>query len=271
LRRNKRNIVAYLWYNHKPRIVLALLIILSMLLILADKKSPIVYIRGAVQQYAAVFQYSAFRIKRLFNSEKANRRLSLKLTELAVLNQQYAFFSEENKKLRKLLKLKEHLPFGIMAGDIYAIDMTGVPGYASLNIGSESGCAKDMALIVPEGVIGRIIEVGSDWSRAQLLTNPEARISARVLRTGDRGIVRWVYGDVFKMDGVLYRSGVEVGDVVVTSGVSSVFPGGLLIGKVFKVTQEQGAMFKDVFLHSSVNFQTLGLVFVVRNEEKKAR
>jgi len=271
VKRNRKKLIYNLWNNHRSGIVLFLFIIFSLIFILLNKTKCFIYLRGAASRYTAVFEYSAFRINRLFSSEKENRRLVLKLTELAALNQQYIFFSEENKRLRSLLKLKEHLPYNVIAADVTEMDMSGIPGYADINTGSNSGCVEDEAIIVPQGVVGRIVESGHDWSRVQLLTNPEARISARVMKTGDRGIVRWIHGDVFKMEGVLYRSSVKFGDIVVTSGVSSIFPGGLLIGRVSRVIQDQGAMFKNVFLRSSVNFQNLGIVFVVLNEKEKQR
>jgi len=239
------------------------LVLAASVLALWDARTMAFGFRGLARYYGGVISSPVRRVKRMIRAEKQAEDLQYLVCLLAARQQQYAAMAYENNRLRSMLKLHEIQPFSLRAAEITSADMTAIPGSVCIGLGSDEGCGPDMAVIVPAGVAGRITASGKQCSSCQLLTDPEARISARVLRTGVKGIVRWERGDVFRLSGVLARADVTAGDVVVTSGQSNVYPGGLLIGQVVSAHTRPDAMFRDVLLRSAVNFQSLAQVFVI--------
>jgi len=260
--KTNKNIFIRVWENHKKGILLLFLMILS--LFFAAKSRYCRYSKQQIiQRYYAFFSFPVKKIKRLYKAEELNRKLVKEIIELSTRYQSISYIEKENSRLRALLKLKEHLPFKVLCAEVTGMQLSGIPEFVVLNKGTEENIKKDAAVVVQSGVVGRIAESHTGWSRCELLTSRTARISAMILRSRVKGIVQWEHGDVFCMKGVLKRSSVEIGDVVVTSGVSTIYPAGLFIGRVFKVTPAQDDMFKDVYLNSGVNFQTLEQVFII--------
>jgi rod shape-determining protein MreC len=123
-----------------------------------------------------------------------------------------------------------------------------------------------MAVVVPEGLVGKITRVYPDHSIVQPLTSASSAVSAIVERSRIRGVVRPRLSATagltsWEMDYVPARSDVVPGDLVVTSGMGGVYPPGLEIGRVTSVSQ--GPLTTEVRIRLGVDFATLDQVFVI--------
>jgi rod shape-determining protein MreC len=112
-------------------------------------------------------------------------------------------------------------------------------------------------------LVGRIIATSGHYSIGQLMLNKDFRASAKIQRSRIDGIIAWDGGETLQLKNIAKTQDVRVGDVVTTSDYSNIFPPGIRIGLVLRVTDHPGDLFKDVEIAPSVSFATLEQAFVV--------
>ena len=122
-----------------------------------------------------------------------------------------------------------------------------------LDKGSRAGIKANMPVISQEGVAGKVVEAGPSVSKAILLTDPDLKIAAAVLRTREEGIVVGMGQGYCKMLYLSRDSDVAVGDMVVTAGYSGIFPKNLLIGTVTDIRIEPRHLYKYAVIKPAVN------------------
>ena len=136
----------------------------------------------------------------------------------------------------------------------------------TIDKGSSSGLRKDMAVISPAGVVGRIVEPPPLYAaKVQLLIDQEAGAGAIIERSGVGGVVMGQDRDgepPLELQFVSNLSDAKVGDRLVTSGLDSIFPRGITIGTLAKVEKGVG-LYKRIAVTPAVDFAEVGAVLVV--------
>jgi rod shape-determining protein MreC len=169
-------------------------------------------------------------------------------------------------QLERVLDLRERTPLRTVAATVIAGDATGIFWTLTIDKGSSSGLRKDMAVIAPSGVVGRIVDPPPLYAaKVQMLIDREAAAGALVERSGVGGVVVGV-GEpgqpLLRLDYVSNLSDVKVGDRLVTSGLDAIFPRGITIGQLTKVEKGRG-LYKDIWVAPAVDFNEVGAVLVV--------
>jgi rod shape-determining protein MreC len=181
---------------------------------------------------------------------------------------------EENTRLRSLLQFRSGPRFpegflGVAAEVIYR-----PPGaYAQAIVvaaGSNDGVRVDDPVVTARGLVGTVSRVGSSTARVRLLTDDQSAVSASVLGTEASGIVRRGQGPraPLRLVRVPKEAVVEVGDTVVTAGwrsrrFSSLYPPGILIGRVTSVGRADTDLFTQVQLEPFADLSSLEAVLVL--------
>jgi rod shape-determining protein MreC len=139
--------------------------------------------------------------------------------------------------------------------------------YLTLNVGKNQGVDKGMAVVSPMGIVGVVKESSKNFSSVISLLNQNLRISAMIKRNGYFGSVNWDgtnYQRVILSDLPSHIS-IRNGDTVITSGYSTMFPKGELIGVVDEVEKSERGEFLEVKVKLSVDFKSISNVIVIRN------
>ena len=139
--------------------------------------------------------------------------------------------------------------------------------YLKLNKGSLQGVRPNMAVVAPNGLVGQVVEVSSNFCSVMSVLNRNSRVSAKHKTSNQVGSLLW--------DGTSYRFGKLVdipshvqifpGDSIISSGYSHVYPEGVLIGTVEEAKLESGASFYQVTVRFTADFNKLSYVYVVSN------
>ena len=174
-----------------------------------------------------------------FDALKAeNERLRAQLASMEDTVREAELTLEENAFLREFLSLKEnHNDYRFLKCEIVASDASaGYRRTLTLNAGTVEGAAVGYPVITPSGVVGRITEVGTNWAKAEPITELSSAIGAYLERSGDLGIAQgsYLYRDAGKLLLTYLEEDTDivVGDRVRTSGINSYYPRGLLIGEI---------------------------------------
>jgi rod shape-determining protein MreC len=197
-----------------------------------------------------------------------NVRLQERVAVLETLLQEKQDRVREAERLREVLGLREILPLETLAAEVVARD--GLPYYRLLTIdrGVDHGVRVDAPVISPTGVVGRVIRAFPKGAQVQLLLDAQAGVGVLIERTRVTGVASGLSGPAegsgpdLEMRYVPALADVQVGDVVVTSGLDRIFPKGLAVGRVRAVGPGAG-LFKDVRVEPAARFSTLEEVLVL--------
>ena len=196
-----------------------------------------------------------------------NRRLHEKV---ATLEKQLDASQEqigEATRLREILELRPILPFPTLAAQVIARE--GVPWFRNITIdkGQKDGVVLNAAVLGVEGVMGRVVSVGPNAAKVQLLLDRDCGVGVRIERTRTTAVVagQVAFADSGTSDLLMkyvpVLADVVVGDVVVTSGLDQIYPKGLVVGRVRSVGKGSG-LFKEVQVQPSANFEKIEEVMV---------
>ena len=142
--------------------------------------------------------------------------------------------------------------------------------YITLNKGSRQGIKPDMGIIDADGVVGVITNVSPNYSTGLSLLNKRLSIPAKITKNNYFGSLVWdgEHYNTADLKEIPFHIIVNVGDTVVTSGYSTVFPDGIMIGTIKKFDVESGTNFYNIKVELSTNFKTVKFVEVVQNTKR---
>jgi rod shape-determining protein MreC len=199
----------------------------------------------------------------LVTAAKENERIRDALNRAIEENNQLVELKLSNTRLRELLEFQKTIANRVIAAEVIGKDPS--PWFKTIIIdkGIDDQVRKGMAVVIPDGVVGQVINASSHYSKVLLITAHNSSADALVQRTRARGIIQGGATGrcVFKY--VLRKHDVQIGDRVVTSGLDDVFPKGLSIGQVSRVVKPDAGIFQEVAVIPYVDFEKLEEVLVV--------
>jgi rod shape-determining protein MreC len=196
-----------------------------------------------------------------------NERLQETVHQLMLINNSYAQSQKENERLRRLLSMSHLVEFKSVGARVVARTPAFLSNMVYIDRGSEDGMHTDAAVLSGDGIVGRIILVTKHQSQVQLLTNPDASIGVLLERTRTPGVLRGSGATLLEMAYVGNAEPVEVGDIVVSSGLDGIYPKGLPIGKVVDSSKGKG-VFRSIKVEPRIDLIRLEEVSVLLNERK---
>ena len=205
----------------------------------------------------------------LVTAAKESDRFKEALSQAIEKNNQYKELELSNIRLRELLNFQKTITKRVLAAEVIGKDPS--PWFKTIIIdkGKDDRVEKGMAVVIPNGVVGQVIDASAHYSKVLLIIDHNSSVDALVQRTRARGIIKGEAAGrcIFKY--VLRKHDVEIGDRVISSGLDEVFPKGLAIGQVSSVTKPDAGIFQEVAVTPCVDFEKLEEVLVVLNPLKQ--
>jgi rod shape-determining protein MreC len=191
-------------------------------------------------------------------NEELKRQLAIAQVEV----QQQRAFAERSRSFEQLLELREHVPLQTVAAEIIGAGASQDFRTVTIDKGSYEGLRKDMAVIAPAGVVGRIVVPSARAAKVQLLIDRNAAAGALIERSRAQGVVIGAGDGRLLMDYVSETADVAVGDTVVTSGIDGIFPKGFVIGRV-EAVEKSGGAYKRIVVRPAADVSGLEEVLVI--------
>lgn len=189
-----------------------------------------------------------------------NRRLRSELEHLAEVRL-------ENERLSRLLAFREEAGIQALPARVIAEDASSWFRTVMIDRGSRDGVREGMPVVVAEGVVGRVIKSAPRESRVLLVTDASSAVAGLLQRTRARGVCRG-QGNLLTFDFAMHWEEIEEGDLIVTSGMGGVFPQGLTVGTVSRVSRNASGLFQGVEVTPAVDFYRLEEVLVLLGERR---
>ncbi len=204
-----------------------------------------------------------------FDAVAKQKQYQERIQELEGQLTRFREMERENQRLKKLLNFSLPLATRTIGARVIAEDVTPWKRVVLLDKGSRHNLKKDMPVVVPEGLVGRILDVEPYTSHAILLPDPDSRVSALTAISRAQGIVAGVGTGKLQMKYLSTDAEVAIGEDVTTSGVGSVFPKGLQIGKIESIERDPDGLHLLANVKPSVPFSKIEEVLCLVSSPQK--
>ncbi|MGG3842149.1 rod shape-determining protein MreC [Anoxybacillus kestanbolensis] len=235
-------------------------------------KDTVVFMQSIVHKPAQFVAGFFENVNDLRHTYEENKRLKEHLEQYVLLQSEVESLKKENERLRELLNKKESLR------DFVAIQATVIGRNPErweetliVNKGSQHGVEKNMAVITPQGLIGKVRSVSPFSATVQLLSakDRQNRISAFI--QGDENVFGLIEGydqerEALLLKRIPYDAKIEKGQRVFTSGLGGIFPKGLFIGEVEEVVADEYGLTQIAYIKPAANFYDIDDVIIVKRK-----
>ena len=252
--------------RQRDHVVFFLAVLISFTLILTNDSRDIAILRGKASDIFS-FMYkpvSWLRSMAVVEDEAAvlrEKNIQLKLQIESMLN-----LAAENEQLKNLLNYRRESHLTLLPAKVINKGITSNMNSITIDVGTDQGVKRNAPVMTPNGVIGKSVVVGRHSSIIQVISDVNFRLSVQVMPSGARGILSWVYGDLCEIREVQKNSEINIGDRVLTSGFSDIFPKNLPVGEVTGIREERGSYQKIVSVRFAENLGSLINIFVITEQ-----
>jgi rod shape-determining protein MreC len=275
-----------MFFFRNYKIIIFIVILLAAILIVLSynlkQKSPAGLIKKVVLEVAAPVQNvlnasvksvsdAWSRYLFLVGIEEENKNLKKKINDLKAQLILYQEGYLEAERLRTLLALKDDYKFKFVAARVIGREQVALSKTVLINKGTAHGLNAGMPVLAGSGLVGRVMDVSWHAAKVLLLIDESSNIDVIVQRNRIQGIIRGAGFRGYVLKYISKTQDVEEGDVIVSSGISGVFPKGLMIGEVNHIDKQEAGLFLKINVAPSIDFSKLEevLVLIPDNDEDK--
>jgi len=267
--------------SRRRGIAYVLLIVASLMLltlsgtgVLAPLRAGVAFALAPIQTALADLTRSATSIVATVGEidrlQKDNRDLQARNQVLEAENRRLLGLASTNQTLSELLQLRSTLDYRTVAADVIGRQTSQLERVISLGAGSDRGISVgDVVLAGGAALVGRVVEVGPNYSRVLLISDTRSTVIGLVQTSRATGNVQGQLGGSLSMNQIASTDKVTLGDEVVTAGIDlgngvrSPFPKGLLIGRIVDLESDAIAVVQTAFVEAAAQLDKLEYVLVI--------
>ena len=262
-------------YRSPLLLVLALLLVISALS-LSLKRSPVVtkvegLVISATSPGLQALEYLGRSVKRLWlgyfdlvGARQENLQLRQALEEYHQKEVRYQEAQQALTRLEGLLELKRQVALPVIGARVIAYDPSLWSRCALIDQGKVQGVKNGLPVLAPEGIVGRVVETYPQYAKVMLIVDRKSGAEAMVQRSRVRGILQGKGGNRCSLDFVPKNADVQVGDLVLASGLAGIYPKGLVFGKVTEANKKNPGVFQEIEVTPTVDLSVLEEVLVIK-------
>ncbi len=205
--------------------------------------NPLNHLNGAIHLFSGSVKeyFGRFTVR-----DKENHALREEIKRLLLEQQRYREVFFENRRLKELLSLKENEKRYIATARIISRGFDLWSNTFTIEKGRNSGIKKDMAVISPFGLIGKVSMVDDDYAYVLLITDVNFSTAVKIQETRKEAILSGTGTGRCILKYVPEEDTIKEGEIVVTSGFDDIFPKEVMIGFISKVSRKGTSIFQDV-------------------------
>ncbi len=195
---------------------------------------------------------------------RENARLRDEIDLLKRRLEESALVLDENQRLKEILGFRKAIPFATVPAEAIGRDPSNWSNSIIIDKGASHGIKQNKAVLSTKGLVGRILEVGRYSSRILLITDPNSKVGVVIQRNRQGGMLVGRPDGKCKMIYIALDSDAAKGDKVITAGLGTVFPRGILVGEVVEVGKEPGRLYKYAIIRTAQDMSKLEEVLCIK-------
>jgi rod shape-determining protein MreC len=137
--------------------------------------------------------------------------------------------------------------------------------YVIINVGSNEGILPGMPVVTDKGLVGRVVAVIAEAARVQLVTDAASAVDVRLQASNTEAMLEGSVTGEMSLNMISQDAVIQVGDVVLTSGLGGTYPPNLLVGQVVSIRKLQSELFQQAAIQPNVDFTRLQFILVITN------
>jgi rod shape-determining protein MreC len=205
----------------------------------------------------------------LRNARTENQQLRADVVQLELRNRELETQASEAHRLEVLLNFREvHPEAQMLAAQVIEASADPASETLVINRGDQDRVKRNMGVITPDGVVGKIVEVFHSTSQVMLMTDKNMGVGAMFADTRTHGVIKGTGDPQPIMDYVVNDEKVSAGQTIITSGEDRIFPKGLLVGVV--ASAKAGNPFQKIVVRPAARLDRLEDVIVLLTQDELA-
>lgn len=210
------------------------------------------YISNTISLYTYIIQV-----------KKNNQVLQKENSQLKIQLMQMREIQIENDRLNRLLQFTQQENFKLLPAKVIAMDP--FPNYRLLTIdkGTKNALQKNMGAIIEQGVIGYVFRVHKDTAQILLLSDRRAVLPVTAQRSRVHGLIEGYDEQSLKLKYIRNEDDIQVNDRIVTSGIDTFFPPGLLVGTISQIQKEEYGLNQEVDVRLAARLPQIEELFII--------
>ncbi len=200
----------------------------------------------------------------LVGVQPENAALRQRLEEYKQKEVRFQEAQQAMTRLEALLDLKRQVAMPVIGARVIGYDPSLWSRSAMIDQGQAQGVKEGLPILAPQGIVGRVVEAYPQYAKVMLIVDQKSGADAMIQRTRVRGILRGKGGNRCSLEFVPKSADVQVGDLVLASGLAGLYPKGLVFGKVSGTNKKSPGVFQEIEVTPTVDLSALEEVLVVK-------
>lgn len=226
--------------------------------LLATLKYPLYLFNAVRREISGIIFYH----RNFIQNERLRNEINFLKNRINELNE----IKLENKRLSELLSLKQKSIYKVIASRVIGRSADSWSSVVIIDKGTYRGLRRGMVAVNHLGLVGRVIDVGISTSKIMLINDSNFAVSAVVQRSRQEGLVSGALGSNLVMRYLPKDADIKPGDSVVTSGLTEVYPKGILIGTVVDVDREFSGLSLYAVIKPAVDLAGIEEVLIITQQ-----
>jgi len=195
----------------------------------------------------------------LVQNERLKRSMDLLRQKLNNVREVYL----ENMRLKEMLSFKQRSHYKLVAARVIGRSPDNWFSMVIIDKGKDYGLRRGMVAITPAGLLGRVLDVTGSTTKIMLINDPNFSVSSLVQRSRQEGLVSGTLGGTLMMKYLPRNADIKVSDIIVTSGLTDLYPKGLIIGTVIEVGDEFAGLTRYALLKPAVDLANIEELLII--------
>jgi rod shape-determining protein MreC len=205
----------------------------------------------------------------LHNARAENERLRSEVQRLQMRNRELEGRAAEDQRLAALLNFREtHPEVPMLAAQVIGASADPTSHTLFINRGEHDHIRRNMGVMTPDGVVGKIVEVFPSSAQVLLINDKESGVGALLVTTRTHGIIKGTGDPEPRMDYVENTASVQPGEAIATSGEDRIFPKDVPIGTV--ESSKQGNPFQTIYIQPAAHLDRIEEVLILLTQQEFA-
>lgn len=152
-----------------------------------------------------------------------------------------------------------------VAASVIGRDPSPFVKYVIINRGSDDGLRRGMPVVTQQGLVGRVAAVTAGAARVQLITDPASSVNIRIEPSRAQAILLGSITSELVLDMVPQSAEIQIGNLVLSSGLGGNYPANILVGQIVSVRQKETDLFQSAAIQPVVDFSQIEIVLIIIN------
>jgi len=198
----------------------------------------------------------------LYNARRENERLRAELDQARLRLHSVEARAADADELASLLEFKQsYADAPLVAAEVIGANPASATRTILIDRGRDVGLRVNMAVLTPEGVVGKIVEVFDSTAQVLLVSDRKSGVGVELADTQVKGVLKGTGSSLCRLEYIPHEETVAVGARLLTSGQDQLFPKGLPVGEVVSV--RPGEFFQEIVVQPAAPLSRLEQVLVL--------